>query len=496
VAPLQTSPWVRFVWSVVATSILACNASEPAAPGRDRQNLLLLTVDTLRSDHLSGYGYQRPTSPALDAFFETAVVFDDAHSNSSWTLPSLASLMTSLHPSAHGCINHKSRLDASFRTLAEILRDVGYLTAGIASHTFLREAYGLQQGFDSFDDELALNLRMSHLATSSPQVTQKVIDWLASQSQKESQQPWFLWAHYFDPHYVYVARPDAATAVGTQSGSNHPIDLYDGEVAFTDRQLGIVFERLAELDLADSTIVVFTSDHGEAFGEHGHDQHGSNLFREVTQVPLAIRAAGYPPLRVATPVEGIDVAPTVLALLGLDSRVGGDGEGDGDRDRDRAKPSRALAGRNLVAAMRGHAVESRPLLLETQVGRAFRAKAVIDGRWKLIADDTGGLMPSESGTPTLRPRGSEPAEPAWYLFDRELDPNEQVDVAATHSDIAARLRVQLDGLVAQASQSGRRPSDSVRTDLSRDEIESLRALGYLDGPALDPLRTEDPADRL
>jgi len=486
---LQTSGWARFVWCAAATALLACGAADPAPPNPRHPNLLLLTVDTLRADHLSGYGYLRPTSPALDAFFESAVVFEDAHANSSWTLPSLASLLTSLHPSTHGCIDHKSRLHASFRTLAESLRDAGYLTAGIASHTFLREVHGLQQGFDSFDDELALNLRLSHLATSSPQVTQKVVDWLDARSkQSETQQPWFLWAHYFDPHYVYVARAAASERVGTPSGSELPIDLYDGEIAFTDRQLGIVFEKLVELNLVDSTVVVFTSDHGEAFGEHGHDQHGSNLFREVTQVPLAIRAAGFAPRRVATPVEGVDVMPTVLALLGVDADVGADISG--------SEPNRPHAGRSLVPAMRGHPLPTRPLLLETRLGRAFHAQAVIDGRWKLLADHTGALTRTANDTLTLRPRGSEPGDPAWFLFDRERDPNEQVDVSAANHDLTLRLRRQLEGLVAGAEKNGLQASEPGRADLSDEEIDALRRLGYVDTPEADPPHGNPLGDRL
>lgn len=466
---MQTSAVVRLVGSVLSIALVACG-SEPAP---NRPNLLLLTVDTLRADHLSGYGYARPTSPALDRFFESAVVFDDAYANSSWTLPSLASLLTSLLPSAHGCINHKSRLGSSFRTLAEILRDAGYATHGIASHTFLGRAYGLQQGFETFDDELALNLRMSHLATSSPQVTQKAVHWLDERARTGGpRHPWFLWAHYFDPHYVYIERPAAAAQLGIEG--EQPVDLYDEEIAFTDHQIGIVFARLEQLGLSDSTVVVFTSDHGEAFGEHGHDQHGSNLFREVTQVPLAIRAPGFAPRHVASPAQGVDLLPTVLDLLGV--------EIDDDPDG----PIRA--GRSLVGAMRGEATEPEPMLLETELGRAFHAQALIDGRWKLIADRTGGIVRSATGAPTLRPRGSEPAEPTLWLFDRELDPNDRVDVSHDYPDVVLRMRAELDALSLRArARDGRNaPADSERAELSPEELSALQELGYLD--ASEPAR--------
>jgi hypothetical protein len=188
-----------------------------------RDNLLLLAVDTLRADHLGAYGYQRPTSPHIDRFFAEAIVFDDAHSTSSWTLPAFASLMTSTHSSTHGCWQFRSQLDPSFTTLAEVLRNSGYHTAAVTSHTFLRKSYGLGQGFEDYDESLIVRLRQSHRAISSPMVTERALVFLDRQANMEERRPWFLWVHYFDPHHVYNEHPGV-----TEEFGGEPVDLYDG----------------------------------------------------------------------------------------------------------------------------------------------------------------------------------------------------------------------------------------------------------------------------
>jgi arylsulfatase A-like enzyme len=202
---------------VLLPSLLAACGQAPARPAGP--NLLLVTIDTLRADHLGTYGYERPTSPRLDAFAETAVVFDDAGVQASWTLPSLASLLTSLPSSTH------SRLDDSFTTLAEILCAAGWDTAMVASHVFLGAQFGLHQGFVHFDDELVREMYQSDRSITSPEVTERGARYLREQAASPDAGPWFLWVHYFDPHAEYQVQAGFTERFGSEAD----VDRYDGE---------------------------------------------------------------------------------------------------------------------------------------------------------------------------------------------------------------------------------------------------------------------------
>jgi arylsulfatase A-like enzyme len=424
------------------------------APTAERPNVLLITVDTLRADHLSGYGYDRPTSPNLDAFFETAILFTDANSNSGWTLPSLASLMTSLHPVSHGCVKFDSQLAAEHLTLAEILRADGYRTHGIGSHTFLRESRGLQQGFASYDDELVERHERTAEHVSSALISDKAIGWLENEAAGAHDEAWLLWLHYFDPHTTYVEHPEISAVFGNE----RPVDLYDGEIAFTDREIARVLAHLAKSGDAASTIVVLTADHGEALGEHGSNRHSTNLFREVTRIPLAIRAPQFAPRRVDQPVESLDILPTLIELLDLtvDTRP---------------------AGRSLVPAMRGEVLPSRPILAQTEMSEHYTADSLILGRWKLVVDRSGALQRSAEGEIVLKPREMARGEPDHYLFDRMADPADRIDVKQRLPAVANDLRTRLSDMLEWATPPDGSPD---RQALSAAESEALRALGYLE----------------
>lgn len=294
---------------LVLSLATACGAADPAS----RTNVLLITVDTLRADHLGIYGYDRPTSPRLDAWAESAVVFDSAQASSSWTLPGLASLLTSHYTSTHGCWEFVSTLDPSFQTWAEILCAAGYDTAAVASHAFLGRGFGLSQGFVHYDDDLVHSMVKSHQAISSPGVSERGIRFLQNKAALPGEAPFFLWLHYFDPHEEYLAHEGFSETFGLQA----EVDLYDGEIAFTDHHIGRVLDALDELQLADETLVVFTTDHGEEFLDHGETRHGHTLFGELVHTPLLVRAPGIGPRRCDQVVRSIDVLPTVLDLLDI-----------------------------------------------------------------------------------------------------------------------------------------------------------------------------------
>jgi arylsulfatase A-like enzyme len=416
----------------LAVSLLLCAGCGPAEP--QRRNLLLVSVDTLRADHLGAYGRQPSPTPGLDRLAASGTLFLEARATTSWTLPSLASLMTSLHASSHGCWDFRSRLDGSFETLADLLYAAGFETAAIASHTFLGEAFGLQQGFAHYDTDLVRpNLKASHQAVTSPELTDRAVAWLRQRGGGAAR--WFLWVHYFDPHADYELHEGISEAFGT--GTLH--ERYVGEVAFTDRAIGRLLEALEDLGLADETVVVVTADHGEEFGEHGGISHGRHLYREVLHVPLLVRAPGFPPGRAAGTVSLVDVLPTALELLGLPVPEG-------------------LQGRSLVPALRGEALAPRPALAELRLYAGQHGESLeLDG-WKLV-----------------RGRGRE----APQLFDVRSDPGDERDVAAEHPEVVARLAGLLEAAVREAEAGG--PTVRATAPLGAEELRSLRELGYIEG---------------
>jgi arylsulfatase A-like enzyme len=419
--------------ALAATALLGCGPPPP--------NLLLIAVDTLRADRLGAYGYTRATSPAIDALFEESVVFEDAEGASAWTLPSFASLLTSLPPAAHLCQNAASRLADGHTTLAEILRDRGYETAAVVSHVFLGRRYGLHQGFDDYDDSLVLEIDASHRAISSPAINQRGVAWLEERAARDDSRPWFLWLHYFDPHHDYLVHPDQPGNFGTGL-----TDRYDGEIAFTDRHIGRLLSRLRKLGFERDTIVVFVSDHGEEFGDHGGGGHGSSLHREVTRLALAIRAPGIVPRRVVDPVHAVDLLPTLLDLL------------------DVPEPQIPMTGRSLAPIMRGQATELEPvgMIAQTSLYHGAFWTSYRLGRWKLFERFRPGMPPLRE------------------LYDLRRDPLEHRDLASKHPEIVAEYSRALAEQVFKAREIAKRTGAEERLDLGEEDLKQLRALGYVE----------------
>lgn len=421
----------------------------------NRPNLLLIAVDTLRADHLGAYGYDRPTSPSIDHFFASAVVFDDAQATSSWTLPSFASMMTALYPSTHRCQRYRHRLHPSFTTLAEVLRDDGFHTAGIVSHVFLGSKHGLHQGFEDYDEQLVEStLKNSHKAITSPAITEKALTFLADRTATPGQRPWFLFVHYFDPHSLYQEHQGSSRAFGPT-----PLDLYDGEIAFTDTQIGRLLSELDSRGLSSDTVVVFVSDHGEEFGDHGGHGHGMTLHDEVTRIPLAIRVPGGSPRLVSATVSMTDLMPTLLDLLAVPT------------------PDTPLAGRSLLPLLSGDHIEDGGAFLELENPRSNPEvendqDAYVSGRWKLIMkqssqDASGATGRSEEDVRAL-------------LYNRDLDPDEQHDLSTTQPEILTRMRRKLDSARQTAARLAAEFIPEAEAELTPADLERLRMLGYLD----------------
>ncbi len=406
------------------------------------KNLVFLCVDTLRADHLGYEGRAngvdaegRSLSPRIDELAASGVVFERAVSHASWTLPSFASLLTSTYSSTHGCWNTESRLVDSFTTLPEILQSAGFDTFGIGSHVFFNEHYGLQQGFDAFDDELARKrVDVGWVPLSSPVITKRAVDWLDARATAGDADPFLLFLHYFDPHLPYV---DHSGAGRVDPASEH--DRYKTEITYTDSHVGQVLDALERLGLADETCVVFVSDHGEAWQEHaGVRRHARSLFTEELRVPLIVRVPGVAPRRVTELVRTVDVMPTLLELFGLSDDV-------------------AREGASLVPVLRGAAPASNELLAEIRLhDDARHTRAFLSGKWKLIERKDG----------------------VFRLYDTDVDPGEERDLAQVLPDRVEALRASMEGVQRRAQARAADFAGERNLEVSAEDRERLNAIGY------------------
>jgi len=317
---------------------------------------VLLSVDTLRADHLGCYGYPRDTSPEIDAELAgRGAVFEDVASTTSWTLPAHAALLTGLNDSVHGCTDTDRPLSPDRTTLAERFAASGYRTAGFFSGPYLHPAFGLGQGFQTYVDCTSYSAwneeqtgegrsiegpelwRKANDDVTNPRVRERVGEWL----DQAGDEPFFLFVHLWDVHFDFVPPAPYDTLFdpdyeGEFDGRNfffdervrpgmdrrdleHLIALYDGEIAWTDHHVGELLDDLERLGIADDTIVALTADHGTGFFEHGQRAHRNGLFDELVRIPLVVRWPGEirEGTRIAGQVSLVDVAPTLLELAGL-----------------------------------------------------------------------------------------------------------------------------------------------------------------------------------
>jgi arylsulfatase A-like enzyme len=310
---------------------------------KQKPNVLIISIDTLRKDHLSVYGYARPTSPNIDRFAQTASVFTHAYSAATTTAPSITSLLTSTCVSEHGVTDNRSVFDNRFPTLPQLLNHQGYATVAFVGNAVLRPSRRLNAGFDVYNAFLPgteINRRLPE--RNAAQLTRAATTWL----EEHDRERFFLWLHYQDPHAPYTppeelhARFDPVTPSGKAlppakdytgeggipdyarlPGITDPdvyVARYDEEILFADQQIGRLLARMRDLGLLERTMVVITADHGESLGENNHYfTHGHNVTPELTDVPLLIYVPGRRPQPFRDPVSLIDVAPTLLELLAL-----------------------------------------------------------------------------------------------------------------------------------------------------------------------------------
>ena len=303
----------------------------------DRPNILLISVDTLRADHLGLYGYERSTSPRIDEWFARGRVYERAYSTEASTSPSVVSMLTGMLPQEHGVRLHYQRLAADVVTVPQMLGASDYQTAAIVSNIVLTsEAMGLDRHFDYYDDFVDEKSYRAIYERGARPTTDAAIRWLDLHADLE--RPHFLWLHYIDPHGPYRPPPFKPTEFshavelkidahrvpryqhepGVRDGREY-IDRYDEEIAYTDREIGRLLDEYVSRGLAENTLVIFTADHGESMMEHERwFTHGYQVYEEIIRVPLAITGPGIGALRVSEPVSNMDVAPTILAAARFD----------------------------------------------------------------------------------------------------------------------------------------------------------------------------------
>jgi arylsulfatase A-like enzyme len=443
-----------------------CLLASACASESERPNIVLISIDSLRADHLGAYGYHRPTSPNIDRIAAEGIVFERAYSTTSWTLPSHLSMLSGRYPDDHGVVNDMTRLGDGVELLPELLATEGYRSAAVVSGLYLHGRYGYDRGWERYDDRLAPLKKAQEIGPeAASRVTSDAVHAAAVGLLDHLEGgPFFLFLHYFDVHFDYRPPPPWDTAFDSdytgpvdglgvrdlkdararlpERDLEHLVALYDGEIAWVDHWLGELDAELTRRGLRDRTMLIVTADHGEEFYEHGRLAHQANLFDTTLQVPLVVRLPGgrFAGIRSAEPVSLVDLLPTITDPAGA------------------RRPPR-LPGRNLIPR---RSTWREPAPADLHAGLAATQKALIRGPWKLIA--------------VARERRLDPGR--LYLSNRLDAPGELTNLAEADRRFTARLFVDLRRMSTDLARSSRAhpPVPLSRTP----ELESqLRALGYL-----------------
>jgi arylsulfatase A-like enzyme/tetratricopeptide (TPR) repeat protein len=433
---------------LVALSTSACNrtgpGATPAAPARlpDGTPVVFISVDTLRADHLPAYGYRGVETPALDALRRDAVLFENAYTTTPLTFPAHSSLLTGLLPAGHGVRDNvgysldPARIqNGELPYLPEILKKEGYATGGAVSAYVLRGKTGLSTGFDFYEDsiEFRTDRGLGGLQRPGTETLRLTREWLATVSGK----PFFLFFHLYEPHTPYTPPEPFASRYASK---------YDGEIAASDQIVGGLLDELRRLGVYDKALIVLLSDHGEGLGDHGEEEHGVLLYREAIHIPLFLKLPGgaLAGQSVAKPAGITDVAPTVLALLGLDV-------------------PKTLPGVSLASLTDARAPVRR-MYSETFYPRLHFGWNDLAS----LADDRHHYI-----------EGPDPE-----LYDLQADPGEKRNVLAEQRRVFAALRQEMAGFDRQLAPPGEVDPETRQAMISLGYIGS--AAGKAEGPLPDP----------
>jgi arylsulfatase A-like enzyme len=438
----------RLHWLVAIAAFIAAGCSPQGAGDSKRPdiNVILISIDTLRADHLGCYGYEKETSPNLDAFSREALIFSQAIAQAPSTLHSHASILSSLLPHHHRASwAAKTRLPEAVTSLPEVLRDAGYQTAAFTGGGQMDRVFGLDQGFDLYQQPGSERFNGT---------VARSIEWL----QQERTQPFFLFLHTYEPHHPYAPPPEDLALFEEEYTGTLPDDIsvdllrrinrneieiddqdlahivaaYDGEIRSMDAGFGHLIEFLRDQSLYVDTLIVFTSDHGEEFGEHGKiGWHSHSLYDELLRVPLIVKLPGNASAGavVEDQVRSLDIAPTILEILGLEAPASFFGSKLVNQD------GKVAASTELVAISRMDRPPRRNI------------ESVRTPLWKLYRNQ---------------------------LFNLQVDPAEQWDAAVNQADTVRELKEKLAEAIA-----ARESAEEVQVVPDDATLEELRALGYL-----------------
>jgi arylsulfatase A-like enzyme len=384
------------MWAAVALTLLAVVSTGPGCTSSDeraRPNVVLVIVDALRPDHLGCYGYDRPTSPVIDALAERGILFETAIAPAPWTKTSFSSFLTSLYPFQHGVVGWESIMPDTIVTLSEILRDNGYATLAVINMLGITDRFGVLKGTDG----------VSAAAKYKRDAAKATAD--AIEMMDRAAQPFFIIVHYFDVHWPYrppvkyvdqvskggsvdalsARHPTKRSSVDTPDGDTIERErlLYDACIRFADEGIGKIIDFLEETGIRQETVIIVTADHGEAFWEHGVGSHGHNLYDEAIKVPLIL---DYPakytqPRRIEAQVGLIDLVPTVVSLTGA-----GDGHHREGRDLTHLIET-GVAAADAKAFLPGDLMLSESTLRKSPDTKSIRARD-----WKIIIEPVTALV--------------------------------------------------------------------------------------------------------
>ncbi|MDX1382971.1 MAG: sulfatase [Thermoanaerobaculia bacterium] len=461
--------------TAMAALIGGCADDPPQAPPA-RVNVVWITIDALRADHLGSYGYERDTSPYLDELAQRSVRFANAVSQESYTQASVPSYFTSTYPRQHRVLYDEPEidvLDEDWITVAEVLSEEGYATAAFVFNPHLKRKYGFGQGFDVYDDNRG-GWPESGPEHERMETARKMETRVRRYLEDEPRRPVFLYLHYRDVHSPYAPPPPhhatflppgvepevdilSRRDLGKRRDNDIFVSQYDGEIRYTDDMLRRLVSLLSTWGLSfENTLFVVTADHGEEFfephpGDRGGSSHGRTLFREQVHVPLLLTLPGETSGSVVEAhVELTDVVPTILDVVGV----------DGERFSQ-------FQGRSLIPLIRGEAEPRRVVYAGGNHGRGM----VIAGGWKYIRSTKH--VRADLGAVGRRPSGDpEHGEELFYLPD---DPREQRNLVAERSEVADRMR----DLLREREATLRPGSRSAPVELDDETRRRLKALGYL-----------------
>jgi arylsulfatase A-like enzyme len=324
------------------------------------RHVILISMDTTRADHLSCYGFNKKTTPNIDKLAKDGVLFEQCISSNAKTLPAHSTMLTGTNPVYHGVHDNSGySLSAENRTLAEVLKEKGFKTGAVISSFVLERRFGLNQGFDDYEDTFRETIPGAHLAErKGDEATQVANEWLV----KNRDEDFFLFLHYYDPHDAYIPPEPFA--------SDFSDNLYAGEIAYTDFCIKQVLDKLKELKIYDDSLIIIVGDHGEGLGDHGEETHGYFIYQSSLHVPLIVRfpEGQYSRKRIPQTVGIVDIVPTVCGWLGIE-------------------PPAECVGQDLTAYLEDESLSDRFIYSESLTPTEYGCSSLlsmVSGPWKYI----------------------------------------------------------------------------------------------------------------